>query len=261
MATPQKATAPEFSGAQTASAVYGGPDGTPAYAGLSEASSSGQGKSGQQSESRPGEKPATVITSAPTSANTPVPDSTTNLLAAHAPSVPTNHTIASPPPTPSSSSHPATTLAAWQSYEGGAGKIVRSAELTDSANGAEMHVELRAGNLGALEVHTVVREGSVGAEIHVQGQEAHTLLSAGLPSLERALSERNLRVENIGVYQDQTGGGMSGGEKHDQQPGSSPSPPRQTLPWDDPPPTSNPVTGSVEDDESTNPAAGLSVQA
>ena len=89
---------------------------------------------------------------------------------------------------------------------------MRSASLNDSANGAEMHVELRSGALGPLEVHAVVHEGSVGAEIHVQGQEAHTLLAAGLPSLERALGERNLRVENIAVYQDHAGRNERGRE-------------------------------------------------
>ena len=138
---------------------------------------------------------------------------------------------------------------------------MRSASLTDSASGAEMHVELRTGALGPLEVHAVVHEGSVGAEIHVQGQEAHTLLAAGLPSLERALGERNLRVENISVYQDQTGGGASGGGKQDPHSGSSPSPQRQALPWDSPPQASNSASGSLEDEELANPAAGLSVRA
>jgi hypothetical protein len=124
-----------------------------------------------------------------------------------------------------------------------------------------MHVEFRSGALGPLEVHAVVNAGSVGAEIHVQGQEAHTLLAAGLPSLERALGERNLRVENIAVYQDHAGGGMSGGEKQDQQPGSSPSPQRQVLPWDSPPQSSSAPSGPFENEELANPAAGLSIQA
>jgi flagellar hook-length control protein FliK len=123
-----------------------------------------------------------------------------------------------------------------------------------------MHVELRTGALGPLDVHAVVHEGSVGAEIHVQGQEAHTLLAAGLPSLERALGERNLRVENINVYQDQGGGGTSGGGKQDSQSGSS-SPQRQVLPWDNPPHPRNTASRSSEDDESDNPAPGLSVRA
>jgi flagellar hook-length control protein FliK len=99
----------------------------------------------------------------------------------------------------------------------------------------------------------------VGAEIHVQGQEAHTLLAAGLPSLERALGERNLRVENISVYQDQTGGGTSGGDKQNSHSGSPSSPHRQATPWDSPPLPGDPET--PEDEESPNSAVGLSVQA
>jgi hypothetical protein len=260
-ATSQRGTAPEVAGIQSGSSVSAGADADSAYANLSQASSSGPGKSGQQNGPKSGEQAVSVAASTSAVANNPPPDATTNLLAAHAPSVPANHASAPAPQVPASSSQPATTLSAWQNYDGGAGKIVRSASLSDSANGAEMHVELRAGNLGALEVHTVVHEGSVGAEIHVQGQEAHTLLAAGLPSLERALGERNLRVENISVYQDQTGGGMTGGEKHQQQPGSSPSPPRQSLTWDSPPQPGDPVTGSAEDDEIPKLVAGLSVRA
>jgi flagellar hook-length control protein FliK len=123
-----------------------------------------------------------------------------------------------------------------------------------------MHVELRTGALGPLDVHAVVHEGTVGAEIHVQGQEAHSLLAAGLPSLERALGERNLRVENINIYQDQGGGGTSGGGRQDSQSGSS-SPQRQVLPWDNHPHASNTANGSSDDEELANPASGLSVQA
>jgi len=227
---------------------------------LPAASSGEQGKSGQQSGSHSGDKPGTPVV-APVVSSTSVSDSTTNLVAAHAATVSSNHAVTSAPQTPASNTQPAATLAAWQSYDGGPGKIVRSASITDSPSGAEMHVELRAGNLGALEVHTVVREGSVGAEIHVQGQEAHTLLSAGLPSLERALGERNLRVESIAVYQDQTGAGMSGGEQRGQQSGSSPSPPRQSFSWDNSPPAASAATNSLEEDDAVNPAAGLSVRA
>jgi flagellar hook-length control protein FliK len=124
-----------------------------------------------------------------------------------------------------------------------------------------MHVEFLSGALGPMELHAVVNGGSVGAEIHVQGQEAHTLLAAGLPSLERALGERNLRVENISVYQDHAGGGASGGEKQNQQSGSDPSAQQQVLPWTNSPQADPAASGSLDGEESTNPAAGLSVRA
>jgi flagellar hook-length control protein FliK len=135
------------------------------------------------------------------------------------------------------------------------------AAISRSADGAEMHVELRSPALGPLEVRAVVNEGSVGAEIRVQGQEAHTLLAAGLPALERALGERNLRVENISVHHDQTGGEMGGGEKQNPQSGSYPSSQRQVLLWGSPLPPNGVTSGSLEDENFANPPTGLSVRA
>jgi flagellar hook-length control protein FliK len=226
----QKDSAPETTGIQPNSAVAANSSEGEAHASLADASTGGHGKSGQQSGTASGDNTAGFTTFAPNVATNPPSDPGISLLTAHASSVPATHANPTTPQAPPSSNEPPTTLSAWQNYDGGAGKIVRSASLSDSANGAEMHVELRTGALGPLEVHAVVHEGSVGAEIHVQGQEAHTLLAAGLPSLERALGERNLRVENISVYQDQTGGGASGGGKQDPHSGSSPTPQRQALP-------------------------------
>jgi len=232
-----------------------------AHTGLADSSTTGQGKSGQQSASASGDQTPDAKTFTPSLTNHPAADPTASLLTPEAPSLPASHAGTSAPQTPISSSGPPTTLSAWQIYDGGAGKIVRSASLSDSAHGAEMHVELRTAGLGPMDVRAVLREGTVGAEIHVQGQEAHTLLAAGLPSLERALGERNLRVENIAVYQDHAGGGMSEGEKQDPHSGSSPSPQRQVLPWDSPPQHGSTARGSLEDEELANPAAGLSVRA
>jgi len=259
--TMQKDAAPVANGIQPSGTVSADSGESAAYANPSDPSTSGQGKSGQQSEPGSGDDPAGVKIFTPDLANNPAADSTASLLTAHAPTVPASPANTSAPQTAPSSSQPATTLSAWQNYDGGAGQMVRSASLNDSANGAEMHVELRSGALGPLEVHAVLHEGSLGAEIHVQGQEAHTLLAAGLPSLERALGERNLRVENIAVYQDHAGGGMSGGEKQDPHSGSSSTPQRQVLPWDNPPQATNSASGSSEDAELANPAAGLSVRA
>jgi hypothetical protein len=257
----QRDVDPEATGIQPSGAVYTNAGGSEPPANLADASTSGQAKSRQQNGQISGNNPASVTTIAPNIANSSSGDPTTNLLTAHVPSVTATHANTSTVQSPPSSNGPSSTLPAWQNYDGGAGKIVRSASLNDSAGGAEMHVELRTGALGPLELRAVVHEGSVGAEIHVQGQDAHTLLAAGLPSLERALGERNLRVENLSVYQDQTGGGASGGGKQDSHSGSSPSPQRQTSPWDNPPQTANPPSGASEDEESFNPAAGLSVRA
>src|SRR5581483_11618131 len=112
---------------------------------------------------------------------------------------------------------------AWQNYDGGAGKIVRAASITETSAGTEMRVELRSGPLGPVEVHAMVRGGAVGAEIHVHAPEAHSTLSAAIPSLERSLAERNLRVENISVYQNPSEGMTGGGAGRESQSESSPS--------------------------------------
>jgi len=226
-----------------------------AHPNLLDSSPDSQGKSAPQNGGAPGNSPASVSSFT----HSALPDPSINILGAHQPSPPPTSDDATALRTPPPAAHTPTTLSAWQSYEGGAGSIVRAASLGDSALGSEMHVEFRSGSLGPLEVHAVMREGSVGAEIHVQGQEAHTLLAAGLPSLERALGERNLRVENLAVYQDHAGGGMSGGDKHGSQSGSSPSPQHQVLPWDNP---AQRVSPSVPENEELNdPESGLSVRA
>ncbi|MGO8790261.1 MAG: flagellar hook-length control protein FliK [Terriglobia bacterium] len=239
-------------------ASYAGSSDGGAHTSLADASAGG-GKPGQQNGQSSGDNPASVVSIAPSSLSDPGPDPAANLFGVHAPAATVTHTNMSAPQATPPPSAPATTLSAWQNYDGGAGSLVRSASLSGSANSAEMHVEFRSGVLGPLEVHTVMHDGAIGAEIHVQGQEAHTLLAAGLPSLERALGERNLRVENIAVYQDQAGGGMSGGGK--QNPDSSPSPQHPVLPWDNLPQATNAASGSAEDEELANPAAGLSIRA
>jgi flagellar hook-length control protein FliK len=228
-------------------------------ASLADLPASSQWKSGQRDGTGAQDNPAAPKT--PNFTNNPAGDSVPNFLAAQAPGVPASHDKAEAAQLPPSSTQAPETLSAWQSYEGGAGKIVRSARLSGSANGAEMHVEFRSGALGPMEVRAVLNDGSVGAEIHVQGQAAHTLLAAGLPSLERALGERNVRVENLTVYQDQAGGGMGGGEEQNPHSGSSPSQQHQTSPWGNPPQPRPPASGSLEGDELMNPAPGLSVRA
>jgi flagellar hook-length control protein FliK len=182
-------------------------------------------------------------------------------LVASQPTISTpTHTGNTTPQSAPSSSQPSATLSAWQSYEGGAGNLVRSAQLNEISSGSEMHVELHSGSLGNVEVRAVVNENAVGAEIHVQGEAAHTLLAAGLPALEHALGERNMRVENISLYQD-AAGGMSGGENPNQHSGSYPTPQGQASAWIRSPQSSDAPSATWEEQESDTPATGLSVRA
>jgi flagellar hook-length control protein FliK len=224
-------------------------------------SASSQEKSGQQGGTGSSETPAAVVPIEHNSANNAVPDPAINGVAVHTAAIPVGHAASSVSSGESIAPQPPATLSAWQNYDGGAGSIVRSASLTGAANSAEMRVEFRSGALGPLEVHAVMHDGTLGAEIHVQGQEAHTLLAAGLPSLERALGERNLHVGNIGIYQDNAGGGTSGGSEQNPNSGSSAAPRHERSPWGGSPPSGSVANGISEDETLANPALGLSVRA
>ena len=222
-----------------------------------------QEKSGQQSGMGSRGNPSAVTPIERKSANNAPssPDPVVSAVAVNTATVPAGHATRSVSSGAATAPQPSTTLSAWQNYEGGAGSIVRSASLTSSVNAAELRVEFRSGALGPMEVHAIMHEGSLGAEIHVQGQEAHSLLAAGLPSLERALVERNLRVENIAVYQDNAGAGAGGGDRQDSHAGSSSSPRQERSPWADSPASGSMANGVSEDEILVNPALGLSIQA
>lgn len=236
----------------TASATSSDPGGS---------SSAEQGKAGQQSGSGAGDSPVAISGSASATIANLAAGSPTNPLVVVPPNVPAAHATVSAPPTMQTPIQPPSTLSAWQNYDGAPGKIVQSAMLSNSSVGAEMHVELRTSPLGPLEVHTVVHDGSVGAEIRVQGSEAHTLLTAGLPSLEHALGQQNLRVENLRVYQDMTGGGSNSGAGHDAQSGSNPSLQRQNMPGENLAQPGIPSTTPPEEEDLSIPVTGLSVRA
>ena len=128
-------------------------------ASLADLPASSQWKSGQRDGTGAQDNPAAPKT--PNFTNNPAGDSVPNFLAAQAPGVPASHDKAEAAQLPPSSTQAPETLSAWQNYDGGAGSIVRSASLSGSANGAEMHVELRTGALGPMEVHAVLN-GRIG---------------------------------------------------------------------------------------------------
>jgi hypothetical protein len=257
----QKEAAAEANTEQPSSASPSTTSGATANVNLSDQATNDEEKQGQQrgpstDETSTANKPFSSELSSPATLG-----STTNLLTPQASESPASHPNTSTPQPPPPAGQPPATLAAWQNYEGSAGGIVRSARLSDDAGGAEMHVELRSGILGPLEVHAVLREGSVGAEIRVEGGEAHTLLAAGLPSLERALGDRNLRVENLAIYQNHSGDGMSGGEKQDPHSNSAYSPQREVVHGETLSQPNRLPRDTVEIGELGNPVVGLSVHA
>ena len=144
---------------------------------------------------------------------------------------------------------PGNQLKVWETFQGNVGRIVNSAWLNAAASHSEMHVELLSASLGPLTVHTILRGEAVGAEIHVGNHQAHTLLAAELPSLERALGDRNLHLENISIRQDAFSGGMTNGGGGRNSQSHVPTPPDSTLPrW---------AAGRQPSFETTRPMEGV----
>jgi len=226
-----------------------------------EGAASNESRTGQGSVSAGTEDPSTTKPAPPVIASNATTDMSGNLLATHAPASSATHPSASPGTAEAPPTQAPQTLAAWQNYESSTGKIVTSARLSDAMNGGEMHVELRSGALGPMEVRAVLRDGSVGAEIHVEGREAHTLLASNLPSLERALGDRELSVGNLAVYQDHVGGGMNGGDRQNSQSSSSPVPRDQVRHGDTPIRPASQGEVGYEVEEGVNLTGGLSVHA
>jgi hypothetical protein len=115
-----------------------------------------------------------------------------------------------------------------EGYQANAETVVRSARFTQQAGNAEMQVRLRSEALGPIDVHTIVKGSDIGASIRVEAHDTQVMLANQLSQLERALSERNLRVEHLDVLQGSVSGGTPEGTGSDNSHGS-PSEPRQSF--------------------------------
>jgi flagellar hook-length control protein FliK len=108
-------------------------------------------------------------------------------------------------------------LQAWN-----AGQTASAASASHSLGSAaesELSVALRAEGLGAVQLHTRVSGDAVGAAITVERREAHAALSGDLPALHQALSQRQLRLDNISLSQGSppSGAGIGQGEGSGRQ--------------------------------------------
>lgn len=119
-------------------------------------------------------------------------------------------TPAAPAPAPAT----AAALAALGAAYAPAGRVVNAASLLQNGGQAEMRVELHTDTLGALELHTVLQGGKIGASINVQNPDARTLLASELPALHQALSNQNLHVENVSISTNTAGGGQAGAQSN-----------------------------------------------
>lgn len=118
-------------------------------------------------------------------------------------------------------------LQAWNSGERASISPASSDRLAGSLAGAEMNVALRTEGLGAVQVRAHVTGDQVGAAITVERHDAHSALANDLPALHQALSERQLRVENLSLQQGSAhaGPGVGDGAARHQNQGGTPSRP------------------------------------
>ena len=114
------------------------------------------------------------------------------------------------------------------------GHSVSDAQLTNAAGQSEMRIALQTDKLGAIELHTRVSGDQVGAAIIVEKRDAHAALAVELPALQQALSDRQLRVDQVALTQGSLGSttGDAGANAQQNQRGMA-QPPPSTPFWNE----------------------------
>jgi Flagellar hook-length control protein FliK len=113
-----------------------------------------------------------------------------------------------------------------QTSDAPSGRFVNDAQLMNAASQSEMHIAMQTNKLGAIEIHARVSGDEIGAAIIVDKRDAHAALAVELPALQQALSDKQLRVEQVVLTQgslNSTAGGAGGNAQH-QQRGTATSP-------------------------------------
>jgi flagellar hook-length control protein FliK len=95
-------------------------------------------------------------------------------------------------PAPDPSSPPA-----FPGMEAAASRIVNNAQLVQAAGHSEMRIAMDSDKLGAVELRARMIGDVVGAAITVEKREAHAVLAVELPALQQALSDKQLRIEQV----------------------------------------------------------------
>ena len=76
---------------------------------------------------------------------------------------------------------------------------VKTSELYQRVDGSEMHVAMQTDLLGSVDLRATLHLSALTATISVQRSDVQALLANELPSLQHALADRNLHVEQISV--------------------------------------------------------------
>jgi hypothetical protein len=100
------------------------------------------------------------------------------------------------------------------------GHNVSDAQLTTAAGQSEMRIAMQTENLGAIELHARITGDQVGAAIIVEKHDAHAALAVELPALQQALSDKQLRVDQVALTQgslSSTAGDTGANTQHNQR--------------------------------------------
>jgi len=77
--------------------------------------------------------------------------------------------------------------------------VIQSARVLERMGQSEMHVGVNTTNFGSIELHTSVNENRVGASIATSHLELRAAMLAEVPSLERAMAQHQLRLDNLNL--------------------------------------------------------------
>jgi Flagellar hook-length control protein FliK len=92
---------------------------------------------------------------------------------------------------------PSPPSSSFVSSESAESRFVNAAQLTEIASHSEMRVAMDTDKLGAIELRAHLVGNEVAAAITVERREAHAVLAVELPALQHALSEKQLRIEQV----------------------------------------------------------------
>jgi trimeric autotransporter adhesin len=161
----------------------------------------------------------------------PTANTTPTMQVASAPVATTDHAATSvatqphAPPTLSPSTPPPA-----QSADGPPNRLVDSAKLVEAAGRSEMRIAMDTERLGPVEVRAHMVGDQVGAAITVEKRDAHSILAVELPALQQALSDKQLRVEQVTLLHASLGSaaGDAGASQRQEQRSSAHT---STTPW------------------------------
>jgi len=127
----------------------------------------------------------------------PTPDASPPTEAASAPASTPEHSASSLAPAPQAAPTSTAPGLPPQNVDGTPNRIVDSAKLVEAVGRSEMRIAMDTDKLGPVELRAHMVGDEVGAAITVEKRDAHAALAVELPALQQALSDKQLRVEQV----------------------------------------------------------------